>query len=166
MEKAVVAQIVNTHGVKGEVKVISLMDYPEQVQGYERFFLEDGTEELSVKRSRVHKQMLLVEFEEIGSMDEAEIYKGRYLSVLKSELPPLEEGSYYLHDLEGLSVFTDEEEYLGKLDSIIETGARNVFSVMDEERNEILLPNIEEVVLEVDLENRRMIVHLMPGLRD
>lgn len=166
MEKAVVAQIVNTHGVKGEVKVVSLMDSPELVQSYNQFYIENGNDQLHVRRKRIHKQMLLIEFDEINSMDEAESFKGTYLYVPLSDLPPIEEGSYYLHDLEGISVYTDDGEYLGRIDSIIETGSRNVFSVLDEQKNEILLPNIEDVVLDIELAEKRMTVHLMPGLRD
>ncbi len=166
MDKAIVAQIVNTHGVKGEVKVVSLMDSPELVLNYDQFYLENGNDQLHVNRIRVHKQMLLIVFDEIKSMDEAEDYKGTYLYVPSSDLPPIEEGTYYLHDLEGITVYTDEGECLGRVDSIIETGARNVFSVLDDEKNEILLPNIEDVVLNIDLDDRRMTVHLMPGLRD
>ncbi|QRN86262.1 16S rRNA processing protein RimM [Clostridia bacterium] len=166
MDKAVIAQIVNTHGVKGEVKVLPLMDSPEMVLHYDRFYLENESGELHVLRARLHKQMLLIEFKEIDTMDKAESFKGKYLTIPKSELPALKKGSYYLHDLEGISVYTDEDEYLGKIDSILETGSRNVFSVLDEENKEILLPNIEDVVLNIDLESQRMVVHLMPGLRD
>lgn len=166
MDKAVIAQIVNTHGVKGEVKVLSLMDSPDMVLNYTRFYLEHENGELHVLRARLHKQMLLIEFKEIDSMDKAESFKGTYLTVPKSELPALANGSYYLHDLEGISVYTDEDEYLGKIDSILETGSRNVFSVMDENKKEILLPNTEDIVLNIDLESQRMVVHLIPGLRD
>ncbi len=168
MDYAVVAQIINTHGINGEVKLMCLMDSPDLLLHYRQFFLETNHayQPLDIKRSRIHKQMLLVEFETITHIDQADDLKGRYLYVPQEALPALPDGVYYLHQLKDLDVYTDEHEYLGRIDSIIETGARDVYSVMDSDGHEILIPNIDEVVLHVDLDKRRMMVHLLKGLRD
>jgi 16S rRNA processing protein RimM len=85
------------------------------------------------------------------------------LQVPKDEAIPLEEGEYYLYQLEGLAVYTDEGEHLGELVEVLETKANNVF-IVHGSRGEVLLPDTEEVVLEIDFENGRMKVHLLPGL--
>lgn len=166
MDYAVVGRIVNTHGVRGDVKVLPLMDQAQDLMRFESFHAQGIEQCLTPSRMRLHKGLLIVHFREIPDMDAAEAFRGVMLCVPKGDLPELEPGRYYLRDLFGLQVKTDTGETLGKVEDVLETGAHGVFSVRDDEGAEILLPHTDEIVLDIDLDAGVMLVHLIPGLRD
>ena len=169
MELATIGQIVNTHGIRGELRVYSLMDEPSLLEAYSQVGIErpDGQVDWrQVEETRVHKSMVILKLADLSDMNEAEKLKGRFLKVPLEQLPQLPDGRYYHFQLIGLTVKTDEGETLGVLDHILETGARDVYAVRDEQGGEILLPNSEEVVLDVDPDGGVITVHLIPGLRE
>lgn len=169
MELAIIGRIVNTHGIRGEIRVYPLMDEPEMLLEYDRVAVcAPGKEPVwyNVDRGRIHKQMAVLKLESVDTMNQAEELKDAELKVPEEELPELPEGRYYIRQLVGLEVHTDDGEYLGTLDHVLETGARDVYSVVDREGRETLLPNIESVILGVDIDRGIMRVHLLPGLRD
>ena len=161
----VIGQITKPHGVRGELRVKPHTDEPERFTWLEQVYVGETARSLMlVEKARVHQGMILLKFTAVNDRTAAEALRGEWLMVPEDEALPLEEGEYYLFQLEGLSVFTDDGEDLGVLTSIIETGANHVF-VVQGAQGELLLPDIDEVVQEIDFENCRMVVKLLPGLR-
>ena len=160
----VIGQITKPHGVRGELRVKPHTDEPERFTWLEQVYVGETARSLMlVEKARVHQGMILLKFTAVNDRTAAEALRGEWLMVPEDEALPLEEGEYYLFQLEGLSVFTDDGEDLGVLTSIIETGANHVF-VVQGAQGELLLPDIDEVVQEIDFENGRMLVTLLPGL--
>lgn len=164
-EFIVIGQITKPHGVRGELRVKPYTDEPERFTWLERVYVGETSPRLmDVEQARVHQGMVLLKLTAVSDRDAADALRGEWLMVPEAEALPLEEGEYFLFQLEGLAVFSDEGEALGSIASVIETGANNVFVVRGEQ-GELLLPDIADVVQEIDFENGRMTVKLLPGLR-
>ncbi len=164
-EFIVIGEITKPHGVRGEVRVKPHTDEPERFTWLEQVYLGEHTQRLmDVETARLHQGMILLKLTAVNDRAAAEALRGEWLMVTEAEALPLEEGEYFLFQLEGLSVQTVEGETLGVLTQVLETGANNVFVVRGDE-GEILLPDIADVVQEIDFENGRMLVNLLPGLR-
>ncbi|MDN5346620.1 MAG: rRNA processing protein RimM [Clostridia bacterium] len=163
-------QIVSTHGYRGEVCVLPLTDFPQRFRSGTRYFLADDLgekeERLTLKRARAKGKMLLLTFAEINSLEEAARLKGTYLQVNPDEVEPLPPGSYYAFQLLGAKVYTHTGLYLGEIEDVFRTGANDVWQVKSVQGQEILLPAIREVILEVDLEKKRVKINPLPGLLD
>lgn len=164
VEFIVIGQITKPHGVRGEVRVKPHTDDPARFGWLEQVYVgEQSPQLMAVEKARVHQGMVLLKLTAVNDRMAAEALRGEWLMVPEDEALPLEEGEYYLFQLEGLMVFTTEGDLLGTLTSIIETGANNVF-VVQGDNGERLLPDIPDVVQEIDFENGRMMVTLLPGL--
>ncbi len=164
----VIGQIVRPHGVRGEVRADIHTELPERFTWLKEIYLatdETGADATTwlIEALRFHQGQVLLKLASMNDRDEAETLRGHWLLVPEDEAIPLEEGEYFLYQLVGLAVYTDEAELLGELVEVIETGANNVFVVRGAER-EWLLPDTDEVVLEIDFDSGRMTVHLIPGL--
>lgn len=160
----VIGRIIKPHGVRGEVRVEVMTDVPERFTWLETVYLgEDPPQSIGVESVRFHKNFALVKFEGYDTREAAVSLRAQLLQVPEDESIPLEEGEYFLYQLVGLAVYSDEGEHLGELVEVLETKANNVF-VINGPRGEVLLPDTEEVVQDIDFENGRMEVHLLPGL--
>lgn len=165
-----VGVIANVHGLRGEVKVLSRTDFDElRFRPKSRLFLRSEgstpTTEVVVKTVRRHQQFWLVAFEGMSSINDVEQWKGMQLCVHQSQLPALPEGTYYMHELIGLSVYTDDHRFVGELVDVLTPGANDVYVVRGPlQAKELLIPAIKECVLSVDKAKRQMTVHLLPGL--
>ncbi|WP_420644184.1 ribosome maturation factor RimM [Candidatus Leptofilum sp.] len=160
----VIGVVTKPHGVRGEVRVKPHTDEPARFTWLEQVYVgADDPQPMAVEQARVHQNMVLLKLTAVSNRVEAEALRGEWLMVPEAEALPLEEGEYFLFQLEGLTVLTTEGETLGILTSIIETGANNVF-VVQGDRGELLLPDIDDVVQEIDFDNGRMLVTLLPGL--
>lgn len=161
-----VGQIVNTFGIKGEVKVTPFTDDINRFDDLKKVYVKTRKEDklYKVENVRYHKNMVLLKLEGIENPEQAELLKNAYLEIDREDAIPLEEGQYFIVDLIGLDVYTDEGTLLGKVDDIYNTGANDIYVVKDELGKQILLPGIKEVIKEVDLDNEKIIVHLIPGL--
>lgn len=164
----VIGRIVRAHGVRGEMRAAILTQIPERFTWLERIYLspdvdDSAPRDLPVESVRFHKKYVLLKLEGIDSRDDVEPLRGQWVLVPEEEAIALEEGEVFLFELEGLAVYTEEGEHLGRLFEVLETGANEVF-VIHGERGEVLLPNTEEVVLEVDVDAGKMVVRLLPGL--
>lgn len=165
-----VGKIVNTQGLKGEVRVISVTDFVNEryKKGALLTIFQDGKEtvEVTVKSHRKHKNFDLLTFENHPRIEDVEIYKGSELKVSKEHIQELEGEDYYYHQIIGLSVVTDEGEELGEIKEILSPGANDVWVVKGKAKKDILLPYIDDVVKEVNLEEGRVVVSIMEGLLD
>lgn len=160
-DKFEVGKIVNTFGIKGEVKVAL---YTEDISNFKKNNkVYVGNKEMLVENARLQKNMLILKLKDVNTMNEAEELRNNIISVkrTKKELP---EGTYYIADLIGLEVYTDEGILLGKVTDIYNTGANDIYTVKTLENKEILLPAIKDVIKQVDVQNEKIIVHILKGL--
>ena len=168
MDRLEVGKIVNTHGLKGEVKIVTWTDYPEVFGDLEQVFAKKKTGEikLNFKQIKYQKNNIIAKFSEINSIEEAETFKNCVLTAERDMLGELPEGVYYIADLIGCEVFSDDGENLGKISDVFNTGANDIYAVSAPQRKDLLIPVMDETVLNVDIENKKVPVHLIEGLED
>ncbi|WP_456275521.1 ribosome maturation factor RimM [Bacillus sp. AK128] len=164
-----VGKIVNTHGIRGEIRVISTTDFPEEryAKGNSLFiFLQNEKDPIEVKVSghRVHKNFDLLTFEGYTNVNHVERFKGSMIKIPEDQQGELNEGEFYYHEIIGCSVETVEGEKLGKIKEIISTGANDVWVVQRNGQKDVLIPYIKDVVHEIDIENKLIIIQPMEGL--
>ncbi|WP_123040018.1 ribosome maturation factor RimM [Cohnella candidum] len=164
-----VGTIVNTHGVKGEVRVWPQTDFPElRFKPGSKLLLvppEAGNPSpVEIQSSREQKNVYVLKLKGIDDMNGAEKLKGWGLKVTETERAPLDEGEYYVRDIVGCMVVTEDGETLGTVSDVLTPGANDVWVVKRATGKELLLPVIDDVVLEVDVASKRIKVHLMEGL--
>jgi 16S rRNA processing protein RimM len=150
-------------GVKGEMLLELLTDFPDRLTQAARLYVGQGRRPAEVESLRRHGQDMLLRLKEVGDRDAAERLRGEALCLRVDDLPPLPEDVYYFHQIEGLEVFTEQGEHLGRVAEILKTGANDVYVVRGE-KGEILLPAIPQVIREVALEEKKILVRLMDGL--
>lgn len=141
-----------------------MTDFPERIQTGMTLYLGEEHDPAVVSGVRHHNKGLLLHFEGIDSREDVEGFRNREVFVPAEDRPPLPEGEFYLHELIGMQVVTDDGETLGVLSEMIETGATNVYVVRREGKADALLPTTDEVILEIDVKNKIMRVHLLEGL--
>ena len=163
-----VGVITSTHGIRGEVKVFPTTDDPARYKKLKQVYLVTRKETLplTIQSVKFFKQFVIVKFREYNDINEVEQYKNAELWIDRKDAMPLEEGEYYIADLIGLTVMTDEVEKLGVMKDVLQTGANDVYEVEMENGKTVLLPYIEECVKKVDLEKGEILVHVMDGLLD
>ena len=161
-----IGQIVNTFGIKGFVKVMPFTDDITRYDELEKVLVvkKGQKQEMQIEEVKYHKNMVLLKFKGIEDMNNAEKLKGLYLEVHRKDAIPLPEDTYYIADLLGLEVYTQEGKLLGKVDDIYSTKANDVYVIKDELGKQVLLPGIGEVIKDIDLDNEKIIVHLIEGL--
>lgn len=162
----VVGKVRRPHGVHGDVLVEVYIDSPEGLIPKNEIFLGKKHLKLIIARRRRHNEGLLLGFEGINTPEQAGRYRNQILSLVASETPQLPKGRYYYHELIDLKVVDEFGNDIGTLTEILETGANNVYVVKNISGREILIPAIHDVVLNVDLVSKIMIVRLLPGLAD
>ena len=163
-----VGVITTTHGVRGEVKVFPTTDDPARFKKLKNVVLDTGKElvDLEVAGVKFFKNMVIVKFKGIDNINDVEKYRKKSLYVTRENAVKLKKNEYFIADLIGLKVKSDEGEELGILSDVLQTGANDVYVLSKEGEDDILLPAIKECVKEVDIENGAILVHLLPGLRE
>ena len=167
MEKQLqVGVISSTHGVRGEVKVFPTTDDVKRFKDLKHIYLDTGKEQMSLEIEGVKffKQFAILKFKGIDNINDIEKYKGRPLFVDREDAVELEDDEYYIADMIGISVFTEDGKEFGTLKDVMETGANDVYIIDSNEHGEVLLPAIKECVLDVNIEEGKMTVHIMEGL--
>lgn len=161
-----IGKIVNVHGIRGEVKVYPYTDDIDNLSKLKEVHIAETEDaKLNIKLCRVQKNMLLVKFEGIDTVEKAEKLRGKYIYIKKDSLEKLEEGSYYIDDLIGMDVIDAlNNTSLGKLAYVFNTGANDIYEVETLNGKKVYLPAIKQVIKKVDLENKKMYVELMEGL--
>ena len=162
----VIGKIRKPHGIRGEVRMTVLTDFPDLIEIGQTVYVGQNYQAYKIKSIRWHGGDLLVSLEELADRTAVEIFRNILVYMKSQDMPPPEEGEYYHHQLVGIDVVTDQGKNLGKLKEIILTGANDVYLVDTPEGGEILLPDSEEVVLNIDLDGGTMLVHIIPGLLD
>jgi 16S rRNA processing protein RimM len=164
----VVGRVLRPHGVRGELRVEVLTGFPEQVGRHKFLYLArpDAPEETArqpVEYARLHGQVLLLKLTGCETRDAADELRGLLVQIPREEAVPLAAGELYQYQVVGLRVETEHGTWLGQVIEVLETGANDVYVVIGP-FGEVLLPAVEEVVRQMDLQQGRMVVHLLPGL--
>ncbi len=167
MEKYLqVGVISSTHGIKGEVKVFPTTDDVNRFKKLKEVQLDTGKEKILLHPESVKffKQFVILKFKEFNSINDVEAYKGKSLYVDREHAVRLRKDEYFIADLIGLSVVTEEGDTFGLMKDVMQTGANDVYVVERTNGEEVLLPAIKECVKEIDIENGKITVHIMDGL--
>lgn len=167
MEKMLqVGVITSTHGVRGEVKVFPTTDDPARFKKLKKVMLDTGRETLSLEIQGVKffKQFVILKFKGIDNINDIEKYRRCPLLVEREDALPLGEDEYFIADMIGMSVVTEDEKPFGTLKDVMETGANDVYVIDSAEHGEVLVPAIKECIMSIDIEAQKMKIHLMPGL--
>lgn len=158
--------IVSTHGVRGEVKVFPTTDDPARFKGLKEVMLDAGKETipLEIENVKFFKQFVILKFKGIDNINDIERYRKCPLMVTRENAVALGEGEYFVADMIGMETVTEDGERFGTLKDVLRTGANDVYVIESAKHGEVLIPAIKECVLNVDIEERRMRIHLMDGL--
>jgi 16S rRNA processing protein RimM len=162
MEKINIGKIVNAVGLKGEVKVYSYSGSKERYQERKRIYVENT--EHQIEKSRRNKDIVILKLSGINDRGAAEDAKGKDIYINESDLEPLPEGEYYIRDLIGLTVTEDTGNVLGKLSNVIQNSAQDLYEIETPDGKKILIPAVEEFILNIDIENKQIDVKLIEGL--
>lgn len=163
-----VGVITTTHGVRGEVKVFPTTDAAERFKKLKTVYLDLGRELLpiTIEGVKFFKQMVILKLKEINDMDTAATYRNKDILIDRKDAMPLAENEFYICDLIGLKVITEEGEELGTLSEVLQTGANDVFEVTLPNKETVLIPYIDDCVKEISLAEEKVTVHILPGLLD
>ncbi len=163
-----VGVLTSTHGVRGEMKVFPMTDDVKRFKKNKEYVLETpkGMMEVRVESVKFFKQFVILKFEGFDTLDEIQVYKGCNLFVTRANAVKCAKDEYFIADLIGLDVFDEEGNRIGELTDVIQTGANDVYEVKTQDGKEALFPAIKECVKKVDMEERKVTVHIMPGLLD
>lgn len=164
-----IGKIVNTHGLHGEVKVNRITDFEERFEVGNRVFAvkdDDNPVEFQITSHRTHKGFDLLSFEGLDTIDGAERLKGAMLKIGEDQLTELEEGEYYYFEIIGCTVHTVEGQVIGRVIEVLSPGANDVWVVKRQQKKDALIPYIEEVVKEVNMREKKIIIQPIEGLLD
>jgi 16S rRNA processing protein RimM len=163
-EFLIVGRVLRPHGVRGELLLETLTDFPEHLDEVETVYLGEAAEPHSLESARTHRGQLLIRLADCPDRNAAEAFRGQLVQLRLEDSSPPPPGSYYVHQIVGMSVFTEAGEPLGEIVDILKTGANDVYVVRGPS-GEILLPALRSIIRHIDLDAKRMTVHLMEGLR-
>lgn len=162
-----IGKIAGTHGIKGTLKVYPTTEVPERFSLLKEVILEINNEKKVCKVAKVgyHKNLVLLTLKEYNDINQVEGFKNGRILIPEDKALPLGKDEYYTRDLFEMNVYTDENEYLGKIEEVYTTGANDVYGVVGEDGKEILIPAIKQCILDVNVPERKMTVKLLEGLR-
>lgn len=161
-----IGQIVNHFGIKGMVKVNPFTDDISQFEEMKTILVDKkgSLQEMKIEEVKYSKNQVLLKLKGIETVEEAEKYRNCYLKLPREKARKLPKNTYFIADLIGLEVYTEEGNLLGKVDDIYNTGASDIYVIKDDTGKQILLPAIKDVIKQVDLEEEKIVVHLLDGL--
>jgi 16S rRNA processing protein RimM len=166
-----VGKVVNTHGIRGELKVISSTDFPDvRFAKGSRLLLVDAdgrnSLEVEVEAGRQHKNVFILKLSGLNNINEVEKYKGWDIKVTDKNLIELEEDEYYYHEIVGCRVVSEEGQEIGTVTEILTTGANDVWVAERPKGKPVLVPVIDDVLLKVDVEQKLITIRLLEGMMD
>ncbi len=154
-----IGKIVAPHGVRGDVRVVPLTDFPDRFQTLKKVLLQGGRE-LAVETVRYHKQFVILKFRGLDSRDAADTLRGKLLEVTRDNLVPLPEGHFYVFDIVGLKVYDEAGDYIGTVTDVLHTGSNDVYVAEREGERPVLIPALKEVVKAIDVAGGKITVKL------
>ena len=160
-----IGKIINTHGLRGEVKISAWTDSPDDFENFSYVYTK-GEQKLIIDGIKYQKNNLIVKFHELNSIEEAEKYKNAVLYLPKEELGELPENVFYIADLLDCTVFDEDNKGIGILCDVFSTGSNDIYDIKRENAKNLLVPIIDGVVKSVDIENKKIIIKIPEGLED
>ena len=157
-ERIIVGRVGAAHGIRGELRIIPLTDFPERFTALREVMV--GDELLHIESVKPQGKNFLMRFREYAVREDAQKLTGRLLTVARADAAPLDEGEYYVFDIVGLTVYDEEDNELGTVENVIRTGSNDVYAVRAEDGREILVPALRTAVLAIDVAGGRMTVRL------
>lgn len=154
----VIGKIVAPHGVRGDVRVIPLTDFPERFNQLKSVFLDDKC--LKIENVRQNKQLLIIKFSGLDDRNTIEPLKGKLLKIARKDAVPLPEGEFYTFDIIGLKVYDSSGCYIGKITEVLKTGSNDVYVASREDQRQVLIPALKKVVTNIDIAAGQMVVKL------
>lgn len=164
MKSLRVGQIVNTHGIRGGLKVLPLTDYDERFEELKWVYIEGLEEKFYITSLQYQKNNLIITFKGYQDINQVEKFKGKYLIIDETQRRQLPEDTYYIADILGLEVYTVEGDFLGKIKDVLQAGSNEVYLIEAAGGKEIMIPAVKEFVPEIDLENKRITVKPIEGM--
>ena len=164
MKSLRVGKIINTHGIKGGLKVIPLTDYDERFEELEWVYIEGLKDKFYITSVSYQKSNLIINFKGYQDINLVEKFKGKYLLIDETQRRELPEDTFYISDIIGLEVYTVENQYLGKVKDVIQAGSNEVYLIQSQEGKEIMIPSVKEFIPEIDLEKKRITVNPIEGM--
>ena len=161
-------KIIGTFGIKGELKIYPLTNYKEMFLDFKQIYVskDDAVIKVNLKKARIQKNTVIVLFEGIDSINQAQDYIGRDIMVNETDLPELEESEEYVYRLLGMKVYLEDNEYIGSISDVFYNGAHDVYEIKNGNGKEILIPVLADTIISRDFEEGKMVVRLLPGLLD
>ncbi|WP_189012843.1 ribosome maturation factor RimM [Paenibacillus marchantiophytorum] len=162
-----IGKVVNSHGIRGELKIVPETDFPERFDKGNSLIIVDSQNKqtpVTVLSSRLHKNVFIIQFAGFTDINEVEKFKGSLLKIESTQQQPLDEGEYYYSEIIGCNVITEDGQELGLVSEVLTPGANDVWVVALAKGKQLLLPVIDDVILDVDVANKIIRIHLMEGL--
>lgn len=163
----VVGRVLKPQGIKGEIKVLSISTNPERFKTLEEIYIKrEKLTSFSIESARTSGKFVFLKLLGINNREESEYLRGCDVYIKESDLIDLQPGEYFVHQLIGCSVFAEEGQNLGKLIDVSQLSSNDIYVVQNEAGDEILIPATKEVIRQVDIENKKITIHLLEGLLD
>ncbi len=159
-----VGKIINTHGIKGGLKVFPLTDYMERFEELDWVYIDGDNKKFYIKNVKYMPSVVLLFFEGYENIDSVEKFKNRYIYIGESQREDLPENTHYITDIIGLDVYTVKNEYIGKVEDIIQTGSNDVYVIRDENSKEIMIPAVDRFIPKICLEEEKVIIDPIEGM--
>lgn len=161
-----VGVISSTHGISGEVKVFPTTDDVQRFKKLKHVILDTGKQQLilEIEGVKFFKQFAILKFKGIDNINDIEMYKGKSLLVTRENAVKLQKDEYFIADMIGMEVYTEDQVLFGTLDDVLLTGANDVYEIKTKEHGMVLVPAIKDCILDINIETKKMIIHLMDGL--
>jgi len=161
-----IGKVVSTQGNKGEVNILPLTDSNDRFKNLVTVFLRNNNSQttLNIEKIRIKENTVILKLKDIESIEEAKIIVGSFLEVERKNAVKLPKDTYFIFEIIGLEVYTENNIFLGKVENVISTGSNDVYIVKGKDKNELFIPAIREVVKNVNLENKRITINMVDGL--
>ncbi len=165
-EFIVIGKVVSTQGNKGEVNVLPLTDSIDRFKNLSTVFLRNKNSQtvLSIEKIRIKKDMVILKLKDIENIEEAKTIVGSFLEVERKNAVKLPKDTYFIFEIIGLEVYTENNVFLGKVENVISTGSNDIYIVKDKNEKELFIPAIREVVKNINLEKKRITINIVDGL--
>lgn len=165
-EFIIIAKVVSTQGNKGEVSVFPLTDSMERFKNLSAVFLKNNHQQaiLNIEKIRIKKDKVILKFKGIESLQEANTLVGTFLEVERKNAVKLPKNAYFIFEIIGLEVYTENNVFLGKVENVFSTGSNDIYIVKDKKKKDLFVPAIHDVIKEINLEKKRMTIKMVDGL--
>ena len=162
MQKLEIGKIVNTFGLKGVIKIKPFTDDIKRFEKLKNIFINNKIYE--IENVSYKKEMVFLKLKDIDTIEKADLLRDMYIEIDRKDAVDLDEDTYFIVDLIGCEVYTEDKVYLGKIDDVFNNGNHDIYVVKNENGKQILLPAIKDVIINIDIQEKKIMVHLLKGL--